>query len=123
MNIAIAVDGDDMMSAVSSQLELCTNLLIVNVETQEVAIYANPKQAESVSGELLAKEVVRHNCEAVITGVIRDTAFNIIADNGVTRFLGVGYDAQKALELMDGNGLDLIRSADGKSGCDGTHHH
>ncbi len=122
MNIAIAVDGDNMSSAVSEQLERCENLLIINVETTDVQVFPNPEASEEVAGERLAQEILKHNCEAVICGLIRPTAFEIIAGNGVTRFLGVGHDATKALALMDSNRLEVIRDADGRNSCGGAHH-
>lgn len=122
MNIAIAVDGASMTSMVAEQLECCTNLIIVNVETEEVKIFPNPEATEEIAGERLAQEILKHNCEAVITGLIKPTAFDIIADNCVTRFLGVGHSASKALSLMNSDSLDVIRAADGQSGCGGSHH-
>lgn len=123
MNIAIAVDGDNMKSIVSEQLEFCKNLLVVNVDTQELLVFANSEATEEIAGERLAQKIIEHNCEAVITGLIKPTAFNIIADNCVTRFLGVGHTASTSLELMDSNNLDVIRAADGQTGCGGSHHH
>ena len=123
MNIAIAVDGDNMNSQVSAQLERCENLLVVNVETMDVQVFPNPEATEEVAGIYLAQLIVQHSCEAVLTGLIKPTAFEIIVENCVTRYLGIGHDAAKALALMDSNSLDVIRSANGETGgCGGAHH-
>lgn len=123
MNIALAAGGDTLTAAVSDQFELCRHLLIVNFETKECIALANSPEAEDIMGERLAKAVLEHDCEAVITGLIRPVAFEILAGKGVTRFKGVGYDGREALELMDANKLELIREANGGEGCGGSHHH
>ncbi|MFT5697454.1 MAG: putative Fe-Mo cluster-binding NifX family protein [Desulforhopalus sp.] len=123
MNIAITVDGDLMTSPVSEQFERCTNLLIVNVDTAQVTTIYNPKESDEIAGDRLAQKVLEYDCEAVITGLIRSTAFEVLAGACVTRFLGIGHNAGPALELMDSNSLDLIRDADGGTGCGGSHHH
>jgi predicted Fe-Mo cluster-binding NifX family protein len=122
MNIAIAVDGDLMESPVSQQFERCSNLLIVNVETMDVTVIPNSKESDKIAGDRLAKVVLQYNCEAVITGMIRTTAFELIAGASVTRFLGVGYNGAQALKLMHTNSLEFIRDADGAKGCGDSHH-
>ncbi len=123
MNIAIAVDGESMDSPVSDQFERCKSLLIVNVDTMNATVVPNTEASDEIAGDRLAQHVLQHDCEGVITGLIRATAFELMAGAGVTRYLGAGYDAGKALELMHANSLDLIRDADGGKNCGGSHHH
>jgi predicted Fe-Mo cluster-binding NifX family protein len=122
VNIAITVDGEVIGSQVSEQFERCKNLLIVNAETMNVTVIPNSDSTEEIVGEQLAQKVVEYDCEAVITGMIRSVAFEILAGVGVTRFLGTGYDGSKALVLMHANKLDLIRDANGGMSCGGSHH-
>jgi predicted Fe-Mo cluster-binding NifX family protein len=123
MNIAIAVDGDSLESPVAEQFELCRNLLIVNVDTMDVTTLPNADKSLDLAGQNLAESVLQYNCEAVITGLIRPTAFELIAGACVTRFSGKGFDAAKALELMHSNRLELIRDVNGGQSCGGSHHH
>jgi predicted Fe-Mo cluster-binding NifX family protein len=123
MNIAIAVDGDSMESTVAEQFELCRNLLIVNAETMNITTIPNAEKSLDIAGQKLAESVLQYDCEAVITGLIRSTAFELIAGACVTRFLGKGLDATKALELMHSNRLELIRDSNGGQSCGGAHHH
>ena len=123
MNIAIAVNGESITSPVAETFEECSNLLIVNVETMEVIIIPNLKKQEDDPGEQIAKSVLQHNCEAVISGLIQSVAFEILAKACVTRFLGIGFNGEKALELMDSNTLELIRDVNGGQNCGGLHHH
>ncbi|WP_051261690.1 NifB/NifX family molybdenum-iron cluster-binding protein [Desulfovibrio inopinatus] len=121
MNIAVFVDGETLSSPVSEQLERCKNLLVVNVDTMDVKIIPNKDTKPEPAGINLAKAVLKHNCEAIITGKIRTRTFDIIANACVTRYNGFGHDARTALELMDNRGLDLIRDPNG-GGCSGSHH-
>lgn len=123
MNIAIAVDGDVVGSQVSKQFESCKSLLIVNAKTMAVTSISNPGSAEDVAGEYLAQKVIDHDCEAVITGLIRPVAFELLAGAGVTRFLGTEHDGAMALVFMHANKLGLIRDANGGESCGGSHHH
>ena len=123
MNIAIAVDGDEIGSQVSEQFEVCKNLLIVNAETMEVTVIPNLNATEGSDGKQLAQQVVDHDCEAVITGLIRSVAFEVLAEASVTRFLGTKYDGAMALVFMHANKLELIRDANGGDNCTGSHHH
>ena len=68
--------------------------------------------------ENLALKVLEHNCEALITGTINQTAFNILADAQVTRYFGAGHSVKAALELSGKRLLKLI-----KDECPSDHHH
>jgi predicted Fe-Mo cluster-binding NifX family protein len=98
-------------------------MLIVNAESMEVTVIHNSDVTEDLAGEQLAQKVLDHDCEAVITGLIRSVAFELLAGAGVTRFLGTKHDGAMALVFMHANKLDLIRDADGGDSCGGSHHH
>lgn len=122
MNIAVAADGKSLDSMVSGELKKCLYLLIVNMDNLSITAIKNDELSESPSGENLANEVLKNDCEAIITGKIEPSAFDILADNCVTRFLGVGNSAQDALKLMEENSLKLIRNTEGTDECTEDHH-
>ena len=97
--------------------------MIVNAETMAVTVIPNSDATEDIAGEQLAQKVLDHDCEAVITGLIRSVAFELLAGAGVTRFLGTKYDGAMALVFMHANKLELIRDADGGNNCGGSHQH
>ena len=101
MNIAVAVDGNNLDSQVSEKFEKCVYLLIVNMNNLNITVINN----DELSGENLANEILKYNCEALITGNIESVAFDILADACVTRFCGAGYSVEKALELMENRSL------------------
>lgn len=121
MKIAVAADGKSLDSKVSEEFEECLYLLIVNMEDLSITAIKNDNLSKSSSGEKLGNEVLKHDCEALITGEIKPLAFNILADACVTRFLGVGNSVQNAVELMKNRSLKLLRNYDGTEKCGGHH--
>lgn len=122
MNIAVAANGKSLDSQVSEKFEKCLYLLIIKMDDLSITVIKNDELFQNSSGENLANQVLKHDCEALITGNIELAAFDILADDGVTRFLGVGHSVQKALELMEKRSLELIRTYDGKENCGGHNH-
>lgn len=122
MNIAVAADGKSLESKVSEEFDQCLYLLIVNMDDLSITVVKNDELSKSATGENLASEVLKHDCEAVITGKIKPLAFNILADAYVTRFSGVGNSVENALELMEKNSLKIMKNYDGTEGCGGNHH-
>jgi len=80
------------------------------------------KNQENDLGIELVKELIKYDCEAVITGGLDPTTFNMIADACITRFNGAGFTATHALEMMGKHALELIRNLEGTEGCNGLHH-
>lgn len=121
MNIAVAADGKSLDSQVSEKFEQCLYLLIVNMDDLSITAVKNNELSENPAGEDLAKEIIKYDCEALITGKIKPAAFNILADNYITRYLGFGNSVQNALKLMEKNKLEILKNHDGSAGC-GEHH-
>ena len=122
MKIAVTADGKSLDSKVAEEFEECLYLLIVNMEDFSITAIKNDNLSQSSSGEKLGNEVLKHDCEALITGKIKPLAFNILADACVTRFLGTGSSVQNALELMKKRSLKLLKNYDGTDECGGHHH-
>ncbi|MFA6941424.1 MAG: NifB/NifX family molybdenum-iron cluster-binding protein [Clostridiaceae bacterium] len=122
MNIAVAADGKNLDSKVSEEFEQCLYLLIVNMDDLGITAVKNNELSESSTGENLAKEVLKYDCEALITGKIKPLAFDILADACVTRFIGDHNLVQNALELMEKNSLKLLRNYEGTEECSDHHH-
>lgn len=114
MLIAVAADGNELKSAVSNNFESCRFLLIVETDDMSFYVFKNigiPKA--------LTDEIIKYDCEAVITGNFAPESFNAIADACITRYDGSGLNATQALDRMDKNTLDYIRNADGSDSCEG----
>jgi predicted Fe-Mo cluster-binding NifX family protein len=118
MYIAVAADGIDLKSKVSDNFASCKYLLIVNMDKMEIGAIENSGDPQ---GEALAYKLVDHNCEAIITGKLNSEAFEIIANNCITRYYGHGYSVKEALALMDRYELKLIRNVQGTDECESQH--
>jgi predicted Fe-Mo cluster-binding NifX family protein len=118
MYIAVVAAGKSLRSKVSDEFASCKYLLIVNMDNMKIAAIANSGDPKGIS---LAHEVVDRQCEAVITGRLTPEAFDIIADDDITRYDGHGHFVQEALSYMDRNALKLIKNVEGTDECDSCH--
>jgi predicted Fe-Mo cluster-binding NifX family protein len=118
MYIAVAADGRSLRSTVSDDFVASKYLLIVKMDNLEVDAIEN---ADDPKGIAMAQKVVDYHCEAVITGKLTPEAFDIIADDDITRYDGRGHLVQEALGLMDRNMLKLVKNVEGTDECDSRH--
>ena len=118
MNIAVAADGESLDSQVSEKFELCLYMLIVDMNDLTVTAIKNDDFSGTSSEENLARKVLEYDCEALITGEINQTAYNILTDAFVTRYFGSGHSVKDALELSEKRLLKFI-----KEECTGHHLH
>lgn len=109
MNIAVAADGESLESQVSEELERCLFLLIVNVDDFTVTVIKSEELSGTSLGDNLARKVLEFDCEAIITGTINPTAFDILADAQVTRYFGAGHSVKEALEMCENRLLNIIK--------------
>lgn len=120
MNIAVTTASDSLDSPVFGEFAQAPFLLVVNAETMRyTAIPHAPGQGSDVA---MARTVIAHNCEAVITGKLGEQAFKVLADEAVTRYKGTGMTAAYALAAMEQRELEYIRNADGTDECASSHH-
>lgn len=121
MNIAITSTGSTLEAPVCTTFAQTPYLLIIDVESMTCT--AIPHTVAPGSDEQLARTILAHNCEAVITGTLAPAPFAILADAMITRFRTTNLSARQALAAMDNRSLELIRNADGSGTCAGDHHH
>ncbi len=119
MNIAITTNDSSLDSEVFCQFAQTPYLLIVNVDTMGCTPIAHI--CAEGSDQELARKVLEYRCEAVITGKLTEEAFNILADDGVTRYIANNMSARAALEAMEKRELNFIRNVDGSATCSGDH--
>ena len=120
MNIAVTAHGNTLESPVTERFDETENLLIINVDTMDIIEYKS--ESGCMSATEMAGLVLKHRCEAVITGALKADAFKILADEQITRYLGTGLTVREALAGMDSNLLILICNPEGEEdGCSGSH--
>ncbi len=112
MLIAVTTEGRELKSAVSEKFTSCQFLLIVETDDMSFKVFENAGNPEA-----LTDEIIKYDCEAVITGAFTLETFNTIADACITRYDGSGLTAAEALDRMDKNILGYIKNADGSDSC------
>lgn len=114
-SVAVTKAGD----VVTERLSEADKLLIIDEDEMSVVKIILQERPEGRDVEF-ANQTVEYDCEAIICGKIDKEAFDIIADAGVSRYLGTGSEALKSIKLMQAYKLPLIREYDGGSGCRGA---
>ncbi len=98
MNIALTTADSSLDSSIFCEFSQTPYLLIVDVDTMACTSIAHT--CTPGSDQDLARTVLEHQCEAVITGKLSEAAFDLLADEGVTRYLAANMSARMALEAM-----------------------
>jgi len=119
MKIAVTAAGEGLTSPVFGEFAQTPFLLLVDMDTMECV--SIPHSPAPDSDQDLARMILEHRCEAVITGKLEKKAFDMLADEAVTRYSGTGMTAAYALDAMESRELDLIRNAAGTDACESNH--
>lgn len=112
MKIAVAAAGRTLEDRVADTFEDSPFLLIVETDDGSCEVFWNPEQGGA--GLALTREIMRQDCEAVISGSIEKPAWQELMIAQVTRYLAVDCSAGEALRLMDANELDFIVAPKGE---------
>ena len=113
MKIAIAADGSTLEAMIPETFEESLFLLIVETDDGSYETFKN-QPAKEGAGLAMVKEIMNHDCEALISGTIEKQAFDKLMTAQVTRYLGTNCKAADALHMMDENRLDFIRVPKGE---------
>jgi len=122
MKIAIAADGATMDSLVPDNFEESAFLLVVETDDGSFEAFKNP-EGQGGAGMAMTREILKQDCEAVISGSIEKEAFEELAAAQITRYMGASRSAADALNLMDTYKLDIIRVPKGEVYDPDTHNH
>ena len=118
MKIAVATTGKQADSMIPGKLATAKHLFIVDMEKFEVLkIYDAPDLKRD---EAFAQYAVDEDCEAIICGQIKRTAFDILYKEGISRYDGSGKNATQALKALGRYELNMITDCIGSTGCVGA---
>ncbi len=129
MKIGITVEPVNQEDKVSETLEECNSLLVITVDDNMIKQDVRVLDMQRISnpfdgtGIFLAKTMIENDCEAVITGSLKEEAFDLLADACITRYFGAGNLVLDALRMMENRELKLIRNLDYTDDCGGDHKH
>jgi predicted Fe-Mo cluster-binding NifX family protein len=113
MKIAVAANGSTLEDLVPDAFEESPYLLIVETDDGSFEVYRNP-EGQGGAGLAMTREIMKRDCEALISGSIEKPAFQELMIAQVTRYLAANCSAAEALRLMDANQLDFIRVPKGE---------
>lgn len=117
MLIAAAVDDRALTVVIPEKFEDSTKLYIVETDLDKVLhIYERCDE----DGVFFARMAVRHDCEAIVCGKMQRAAFEVIAENSITRYYGSGLEPLEAAKAAEWNLLPFITDYEGGTGC-GSH--
>ncbi|WKY44299.1 NifB/NifX family molybdenum-iron cluster-binding protein [Eubacteriaceae bacterium ES2] len=118
MKIALTSSGKSLADQVVKEFEKAPYLLLLDTDNQAQII----TEISSDSKGLDWAEIIKaYGCECVFTGEIEEAAFNVLADEGISRFKGDGITGHEAIAKMESRTLEYIR--DYKGAPPGHHHH
>jgi predicted Fe-Mo cluster-binding NifX family protein len=113
MKIAVAANGSTLEDLVPGTFEESPYLLIVETDDGSYEAFKNPEEGGG-AGLAMTREIIKRDCEALISGTIEKPAFKELMIAQVTRYLAANCNATEALRLMDANQLDFIRVPNGE---------
>lgn len=113
MKIAAAANGGTLEDLIAEKFEQSTHLLIVEMDDYSLEVYPRDNSFGSPESAMV-RVIIEKDCEAVITGSIRQPSFDALVEMQVTRYNGAGHTVREALTLMEKYRLDFIRSFEGE---------
>ncbi len=114
MKIAVLTGKEDGRHIIPSRIEDGGFLNIYQVNDDDLTYHVISQEAFNANGLAELGKVIDEKCEAIITGVLDNEVFAMIADAGITRFNGGGMRADIALERMNQHQLSLFSHAEGE---------
>jgi predicted Fe-Mo cluster-binding NifX family protein len=114
MLVAIPTDGDDLSGNVDQRFGRCSRFLLVDSETREFRVLANPAAVQSGgAGVTAAQTVIDQGARAVIAGEVGPKAYDVLQRAGVKVYARITGSARDALDLLSSQ---MVEDADGPTG-------
>lgn len=119
MNIAITSEAPDTDALVPLTFKEAKILMIIDADKSEVTHIYRKIDEENIE---MIKKVLEFDCEALICGPLEKEPFEMLVEQGVTRYNGVGHKVCKAYDYMNRYKLDWIADYIGGPGASGHSH-
>jgi len=113
MKVAVTANGRDLSSMVYEAFENSPYLIVFETDDDSFEVYE----------ENFTEVIVKENCEVLITGVIEAPAFEVIAENHITRLVGTSHEVKEAIVMMDRYQLSYIKGYNGEPEHNHDHDH
>jgi predicted Fe-Mo cluster-binding NifX family protein len=113
MKVAVTAEGRALSSKVYEAFESSPYLIIFETDDESYEVYE----------ENFTDNMIKNECEVLITGTIEAPSFEIIAENHITRLVGTSHEVKEAIILMDRYQLSYIKGYNGEPEHDHNHDH
>ncbi|MEI8216481.1 MAG: NifB/NifX family molybdenum-iron cluster-binding protein [Eubacteriales bacterium] len=110
MKIAISTNIDNVDGIIDERFSMSKFLLIMEIDDDTLRMSSKSSYPFDMPETALAVVVIEENCEALISGILNYEAFNILANEGVTRFDGRGLTAKEAINRMNSQNLGYFKN-------------
>ncbi len=102
MLVAIPTNGNDLSGRVDERFGRCARFLLVDPETKEFRVVANPAAVQSGgAGITAAQTVIDQGADVVIAGEVGPNAFSVLERAGIKVYSRVSGSIQDALDLLE----------------------
>ena len=114
MLVAIPTNGDDLSGRVDERFGRCARFILVDPETKEFKVVANPAAVQSGgAGITAAQTVVDQGADVVIAGDVGPNAFSVLERARIKVYSRVSGTITDALGLLSSEQTELAGAATG----------
>ncbi len=101
MLVAIPTNGNDLSGMVDERFGRCARFLLVDSETMEFQVIANPAAMQSGgAGVTAAQIVIDQGARAVLAGEVGPKAYDVLERAGVMIYARITGNARDAMDLL-----------------------
>ena len=114
MKIAISSQGKDLNASVDSRFGRARCFLVLDTETNEVAVVDNASNADAMqaAGVQTAQAIAARGVRAVLSGHVGPKAFTALRAAGIDIYVGVAGTVRDAVEAFRAGKLTASAAAD-----------
>ena len=114
MLVAIPTNGNDLSAMIDERFGRCARFLMVDSETKEFRVVANPAAIQSGgAGVTAAQTVIDQGAKVVLAGEVGPKAYDVLQRAGIKVYARVTGKAIDALDLLTS---EMAEGADGPTG-------
>ena len=101
MLVAIPTNGNDLLGMVDERFGRCARFLLVDSETMEFQVIANPGAVQSGgAGVTAAQTVIDQGARVVIAGEVGPKAYDVLERAGIRIYARITGNARDAMDLL-----------------------
>ena len=100
MKIAIPAEGPDLNARVGDRLGLSSHVLIIDLDSKDVAVHLSPRDSGRGSGMQLVALIIETKSDVVLTGWCSPTAEKYLSAHGIRVVTGISGTTEEVLDRI-----------------------